>query len=45
MNLEWISAIINVEGTFLQVRFENNEELYTEIPDRFKEFYSGDIVL
>jgi hypothetical protein len=30
MNPEWIAAVIDVEGAFLQGRFENGKELYTE---------------
>jgi hypothetical protein len=45
MNPGWISAIINVEGAFLQGRFENGKELYTDVPDGFVEHYSGDVVL
>jgi hypothetical protein len=45
MNHTWISAIIDVEGAFLQGRFTNGEELYTEVPDGFQEWYEGDVVL
>ena len=41
----WISAIIDVEGAFLRGRFANGEELYIEVPDRFHEWYDGDVVL
>jgi hypothetical protein len=34
-----------LNGAFLQGRFENGDELYTEVPDGFQEYYSGDIVL
>ena len=44
MNSGWISADFDVEGAFLQGRFKNSEELYTEIPDGFKEHYSDDFV-
>ena len=45
MNPGWISAIIDLQGTFLQGRFENSKELYTEVPDGFEEHFSGDLVL
>jgi hypothetical protein len=45
MNPTWTSAIINVEGAFLQGRFANGEELYIEVPDGFQEWYPGDLVL
>ena len=35
-NPGWMSAIINVEGAFLQGCFENGEELYIEVPDGFQ---------
>jgi hypothetical protein len=37
MNPMLTSAIINVEGAFLQGRFANGEELYVEVPDGFEE--------
>ena len=45
VNPGWISAIIDVEGAFLQGKFENGKELYMEVPNVFKEHYSGDVVL
>ncbi len=44
-NPRWMSAIINVEGAFLQGHFENGKELYLEVPDGFERHYSGDVVL
>ena len=41
MNPGCISASIDIEGAFLQGRFENGKELYTEVPDGFEEYYSG----
>ena len=43
MNPEWMSAIINVEGIFIQGRFENGKELYIEVPGGYQEFYKGEI--
>jgi hypothetical protein len=40
-----MSAIIDVEGAFLQGRFANGEELYIEVPEGFHKWYEGDIVL
>ena len=45
MNRTWISAIIDVEGAFLQGSYANGEELYTEVPDGFHEWYEGGVVL
>ena len=45
MNPGWMSAIIDVEGAFLQGHFEYGKELYMEEPDRFEGHYSGDMVL
>ena len=36
MNPGWTSAIIDVEGAFLQRHFENGEKLYMEVPDGFE---------
>ena len=45
MNPGWTSAIINVEGAFLQGHFENGKELYMEVPYGFESHYSADVVL
>ena len=45
MNRTWTSAIIDVEGAFLQGQFVNGEELYIEVPDGFQEWYPGEVVL
>jgi len=45
MNGTWTSAIINIEGAFLQGCFANGEELSIEVPDGFHKWYKGDIVL
>ena len=39
MNPKWISMLIDVEGAFLQGKFENGEELYAYVPDGFEKFY------
>ena len=41
----WTSAIINVEGAFLDRCFTDGEELYIEVPDGFHEWYEGKVVL
>lgn len=38
-------VVVDVEEAFLQGKFENGEELYIEVPDDFKEWYTGDVVL
>jgi len=35
MNPSWTSAIIDVEGAFLQGRFKNGEILCIEVPEVF----------
>ena len=45
MNPSWVMAIINVEDGFIQEKFENCEELHIEVPDAFKKWYAGDVVL
>eukprot|EP00957_Ditylum_brightwellii_P128169 9775774-Ditylum_brightwellii.AAC.1 len=35
MNLKWISMVVDVEGTFLQGKFENGKELYAHVPNGF----------
>jgi hypothetical protein len=39
----WTLEIIDVEGAFLQGKFENGDKLYIEVPDEFKEWYPGDM--
>ena len=45
MNPDWLLKMIDVEGAFLQGRLKNGEELYIEIPEGFKQYYEGDVVL
>ena len=45
MNPSWTSAVIDVEGAFLQGCFENGEELYIKFPDGFCKWYPDDVVL
>jgi hypothetical protein len=45
MNHDWTSAIIDIEGAFLQGRFENGKELYMEVPEDFEEHYLIDFIL
>ena len=39
MNPKWISRIVDVEGAFLQGKFENGEVIYSEVPDGMEECY------
>ena len=39
MNPKWISRIVDVEGAFLQGKFENEEVIYSEVPDGMEECY------
>lgn len=41
----WVAVITNVEGVFLHAWFESREELNTNVPDGFKEWYPGNVVL
>jgi hypothetical protein len=34
MNPEWEVHVIDVEGAFLQGKFQNGEEMYMEVPDK-----------
>ena len=45
MNPSWMSAIIDVEGAFLEGCFENGEELYIDVPDEVQKWYPDDVVL
>lgn len=45
MNPRWKASITDVEGVFLQGRFEDEEEQYIEVLDGIKEYYSADVVL
>ena len=45
MNAVWMAVIIDVEGAFLQGQFENDKELYIDVPNGFEELYPGDVVL
>jgi hypothetical protein len=35
----WLAWIVDVEGAFLQDRFQNGEQIFTKIPDGFQKFY------
>jgi hypothetical protein len=35
----WLAWIVNVEGVFLQGRFQNGEQIFMKIPDGFQMFY------
>jgi hypothetical protein len=47
MNPEWEVSVIDVEGAFLQGKFQNDEEMYMEVPDRMEKYYGSrkDVVL
>jgi hypothetical protein len=45
MNLSCTSAIIDVDGAFLQGHFEHSKELYIEALDGLGEWYLGDVSL
>jgi hypothetical protein len=38
MNPEWEIRIIDVEGAFLQGKFQNGEEMYMEVPDGMEQY-------
>ena len=39
----WTAEIVDVEGAYLQCKFENGDELYIEVPDGFEEWYPGNV--
>ena len=41
MQPRWISRIVDVEGAFLQGKFENGEVIYSEVPDGMEEYYGA----
>ena len=47
MNPNWIAEIVDVEGAFLQGKFENGEVMYIDVPDGMELFYGNhkDVVL
>jgi hypothetical protein len=47
MNPEWKVRVIDVEGEFLQGKFQNGEEMYMEVPDSMEQYYGSrkDVVL
>jgi hypothetical protein len=47
MNPEWEVRVIDVEGAFLQGKFQNGEEMYMEVPDGMEQYYGSrkDVVL
>lgn len=46
-NPDWDVRVIDVEGAFLQGKFQNGEEMYMEVPDGMERFYGlrKDVVL
>jgi hypothetical protein len=47
MNPEWEVHVIDVEGAFLQGKFQIGEEMYMEVPDGMEQYYGSrkDVVL
>jgi hypothetical protein len=41
----WLAWIIDVEGAFLQGRFQNGEQIFMKIPNGFQNFYPSSIML
>ena len=41
MNPKWKAEIVDVEGAFLQGKFENGEVMYIDVPDGMEEFYGS----
>ena len=41
----WDSQIVDVKGAFLLGEFEQNEQIYMEIPEGFEQFYDADCLL
>jgi hypothetical protein len=47
MNPEWEVWVIDVEGAFLQGKFQNGDEMYMKVPDGMEQYYGSrkDVVL
>jgi hypothetical protein len=41
----WLAWIVDVEGTFLQGRFQNGELIFMKIPNGFQNFYPSYVML
>jgi hypothetical protein len=41
----WLAWIVDVEGVFLQGRFQNGEQIFMKIPDGFQNFYPSYVML
>jgi hypothetical protein len=41
----WCAHVLDVQGAFLNGRFEDGEELYMQVPEGFVNYYSGNVVL
>jgi hypothetical protein len=41
----WLAWIVDVEGAFLQGRFQNGELIFMKIPNGFQKFYPSYVML
>eukprot|EP00957_Ditylum_brightwellii_P204756 15340724-Ditylum_brightwellii.AAC.1 len=41
----WATRLLDVNGAFLNGRFQNGEKLYTPVPQGFEPFYPADVLL
>jgi hypothetical protein len=45
IKFNWLAWIVDVEGAFLQGRFQNGKQIFMKIPDGFQKFYPSYVVL
>ena len=41
----WMGHLSDVHGAFLHCQFNDGEKIYVEVPQGFKKFYPGNVVL
>ena len=41
----WCAHVLDVQGAFLNGRFEDGEELFMQVPEGFERYYPGNVVL
>jgi hypothetical protein len=41
----WCAHVLDVQGAFLNGRFEDGEELFMQVPEGFEKYYPGNVVL
>eukprot|EP00957_Ditylum_brightwellii_P015793 1189146-Ditylum_brightwellii.AAC.1 len=41
----WVTQLLDIEGAFLNGRFQNGEILYMGVPQGFQKYYPPDVLL